>query len=156
MTKIFRPNPKTSPRIPHDRGFSLLEILVVLAIMGLLLSVVSVRMFSMIESTQFIRQSEASLADLKRHRADALLGKHGIAVVSNPSDAQTITALPAQYIRVFKHPEGGVIEGAPVFITRGGVCRGGPITFSDGTNRKISYMLQPPNCRPERMIDPPN
>lgn len=137
----------------HDSGFSLLEILVVLAIMGLLLSVTSARMFSMLDSTRFIRETELALSALKAHRAEALLGKHPLLVLTDTPDPDTVENIKAENIKRFIINESWSVEGASVFITSGGVCTGGPVTFKDDNGREISYTLTPPGCQPERVIE---
>lgn len=154
MTKIFRLKPIKPNMITQDEGFSLLEILVVLAIMGLLLSVVSVRMFAMIDSTRFIRETELALSALKAHRAEALLRKHPVLIVTDTPDTDAVKNINSDYIRTFTIEETWSVEGPPVKITSGGVCTGGPLTFKDNNGREISYSLALPNCQPERIIEP--
>ena len=154
MTKIFRL--KTIKPVLHmrDDGFSLLEILVVLAIMGLLLSVVSVRMFSTIDSTRFIRETELAISGLNAYRAEALLRKHPLLILTDTPDPDAVKNIKADHIRRFELTEDGSVEGPSVSITSGGVCTGGPLTFKDGSGREISYTLAPPNCQPTRITEP--
>lgn len=154
MTKIFRLKPIKPVMKTQDEGFSLLEILIVLAIMGLLLSVVSVRMFSMIDSTRFVRETELALSALKAHRAEALLRKHPILILTDTPDTDAVKNIDSDYIRTFTIEETWSVEGPSVRITRGGVCTGGPLTFKDNNGREIRYSLSPPNCQAERMLEP--
>ena len=127
-------------------GFSLLEVLVVLAIMGLMLSVVSVRLVRTAESVQFTKTADAIISDVVILRAKAVLNDEARILVTDESRVQQLPKAQKKMARLFNLPEGWRAEGDDIFISRTGVCIGGAVTFEDETGRKINYDLQPPMC----------
>jgi len=64
---------KAKPEALKDSGFSLLELLIVLAIMSVMLSIAGTRVISSIESARFARTVDAAIANIRLIRADAML-----------------------------------------------------------------------------------
>ena len=139
----------TSPhRETHDKtaGFSLLEILVVLAIMSLMLSVVSVRFVSTIESNYFAKTADAAMANILLLRADAVLTSENRIMTTDTSRLQQLNDLEKKTMRRLNLPEGWSSSGKEVFISNTGTCFGGVITITDNEGRRAIYTLTAPKC----------
>jgi len=144
---------------PHNRskapnstsGFSLLELLVVLAIMSIVLSLAGARMFSSLESTRFFRTADAAVADVIRLRAEAMLGNESLTLITDSTPAESAADAPRKHRRL-NVPAGWRVSGAPVTISAAGVCGGGQLRLQSPQGRQIDYRLSPPKCTPERLI----
>ena len=140
---------------PDEAGFSLLEIIVVLAIMALMLSLVGTRMINSIDSNSFIRTSEAAVADVLIVRSDAMLSGETRSFVTHSVSEADRRARDLQSLRRFDVPEGWTVEGNVIDISPSGVCTGGYISMRNGQGRKIVFRLSPPKCEPVRVsLDP--
>ena len=141
--------PTFPPRGVLDReaGFSLMEILVVLAIMGLMLSVVSVRLVRTIESAYFSKTADAAMADLLLLRADAVLTGQSRILITDTSRLQELNDFQKKTTRRFNLPEGWSANGEQIFISRTGACFGGNIAIADNEGRRAVYTLTPPRCK---------
>lgn len=137
---------KNNPLLSRESGFSLLEIIVVLAIMALMLSLVGTRMINTIESNSFIRTSEAALADMLIVRSDAMLSGEPRAFVTNSVMKAEIDTRDAQSLRRFDVPQDWTVEGSIIDISPSGVCSGGYISIRNPQGRKAVYRLNPPKC----------
>jgi len=138
--------------VDFEAGFSLLEVLIVLAIMGLILSLVGVRLVNSIDGTRFSKQSEATLADVKLFRAQAMLDKHPLIILTtdNTVDLQT---WPQNFHRRFDIPKGWTVSGEPIKISEGGICYGGAVKISNSNGRSARYILSPPRCELNRVTE---
>lgn len=136
----------------HDKtaGFSLLEVLVVLAIMGLILSVVSIRLTRTVESAYFSRTADAAIASLLVLRADAVLKKENRTLITDTSRKKD--DLEKENIRRLDLPEGWKVSGEAINISRTGTCFGGDIILSDNKGRQAVYKLIPPKCKAIRYV----
>jgi len=152
------------PLIPsaQDRGFSLLEVLIVLAIMAVMISLIGVRIVNSVDGTRFARHSEATLAQVKQFRAQAMLTKRKLIIItqdsSDDSGANTATDLqnwPQNSRRQFNAPEGWTISGADIKISEGGICYGGIVNLADGNGRHAQFSLTPPRCDIQRYLPDP-
>ena len=130
-------------------GFSLLEMLVVLAIMGIVLSVVSVRMVSSIESTRFVKTAEMAVRDIKLLRLEAMLDKKSIKIFGS-SDRESEKSSANIEIHRLNLPNDWTVAGDDILISTTGFCSGGYITIKDQSGRKIQFNLTPPKCDVER------
>lgn len=146
---IFLPKKQTQPSA--EAGFSLLEIMVVLAIMGLMLSLVGARMVNSVESNSFIRTSEAAIADVLLVRSDAMLSGESRSFVTHSAAERDIKARDLQSLRRFDVPENWTVEGDIIDISPSGVCSGGYISISNSQGRKAMFKLTPPKCEPVRV-----
>ena len=147
---IFRHKPKHEDTLAY--GFSLLEMLIVLAIMGLILSLISVRMVSSIESSRFSQTASAAMEDIKLVRVRAMLDKTAVRIVPTDTvlDAKTVETFPLNL------PEGWVVKGDIIAISKTGYCSGGNLTLTNPGNRKIAFSLSAPKCEAVRVPMPDN
>lgn len=142
---------KTSHTPSREAGFSLLEIIVVLAIMGIMLSVVGARMVGAVESNRFIRTAEASIADVLLIRSDAMLSGAARSLVTESVTEDEVDARELQSLRRFDVPEGWIVEGDVIDISASGVCSGGYISMKNPEGRLAVFRLIAPKCEPERV-----
>ena len=134
-----------------EAGFSLLEIMVVLAIMGLMLSLVGARMVNTIESNNFIRTSNAAIADVLLVRSDAMLSGQMRSFVTHSASEDEMEARGLQTLRRFDVPDNWTVEGEAIDISPSGVCSGGYISMTNPQGRKAVFKLVPPKCEPLRV-----
>ena len=133
----------------YNAGFSLLEMLIVLTIMGLMLSLVGTRFITTIESTRFSRTADAGISSIKLLRAEAMLGNFPLHVVSAGKQSE-LAKVPNHQIRRLNLPEGWSVNGDNIFISKTGVCGGGKVILQGPTKRRAAYRLDPPLCAPRR------
>lgn len=142
---------KKNISINSELGFSLLEIIVVLAIMGLMLSLVGARMINTIESNSFIRTADAAIADILLVRSDAMLNGESRAFVTHSVLNTELDSRNLQSLRRFDVPEDWIVEGQTIDISPSGVCSGGYISIRNSQGRLVVYRLNPPKCNPIRV-----
>lgn len=141
------------------RGFTLLEMLVVLTIIGLGIGVAGPRTLTTYQSIMFAMERESfeqALADLpyrafKTHR-DLVLGGRTEAAFgarslrSGPSQFETWTGLESVQLEV---PVSWKIDvPQPIVYRASGFCNGGTVSVTVGDFSE-RYLLQPPLCRPQ-------
>jgi len=145
---ILAPNPSQTIKIEasSEAGFSLLEILVVLALMGIMLSVVSVRLVGTAESVYFKKTADDIMANILPLRANAILNDEPRILTLTANSVQRLPLSQRKIARPINLPEGWRVEGDDIFISKTGVCFGGDITLSDNTGRRASYKFVPPAC----------
>lgn len=139
-------------RIETDSGFSLLEILVVLAIMSVMMVLVGTRMTSAIEATRFFRVSENAVADIQTMRVRSMLHQYEHIIVPPSHDLPTLKAWQDTKISTYDIPPDWAAEGDIIKISKHGICSGGMISFTGPAGRKVSYKLIGPSCTAERVI----
>ncbi len=144
------PHKTKNPRA-REAGFSLLEVMVVLAIMGLMLSVVGARMIGAIESNRFIRTAEAAMADVLLVRSDAMLNSSARSLVTESVTESELDKRGLQTLRRFDVPEGWLVEGDIIEISASGVCSGGYVSIKNPEGRLAVFRLNPPKCNAERV-----
>jgi prepilin-type N-terminal cleavage/methylation domain-containing protein len=133
----------TSQRV--DKGFTLIELVVALAIIGLGLSLVVPRMMAWLDRLAFsARQQrfEDALAELgsraRRSGRSVVLRSTDFAAHSNePAPIE----LPSNW---------SLTVEPPIAFRYDGVCTGGEVRLSFPAGER-SYRLQSPYCRPEAM-----
>lgn len=146
--------PITTARPPNDAGFSLLELLVVLAIMSIVLSLAGVRMLNSLDGARFNRTADAAVADLLILRADAMLGGHALVLLTDTARVDN-DIIPPDKQRRLALPQGWRVEGDAITVSATGVCGGGRLRLVGPTGRRIDYVLTPPKCTATRLIAPP-
>lgn len=139
-------------RIESDSGFSLLEILVVLAIMSIMMVLVGTRMTSAIEATRFYRMSENAVADIQTLRVRSMLNQYEHIVVPPSQEAPTLKAWQDIKITSYDIPPDWTADGDIIRISKHGTCSGGVISFTGPAGRKVIYKLAAPSCTAERVI----
>lgn len=120
-----------------------------LAIMGLVLSLVGARMIGNIESQRFIRTAEAAVADVLIIRADAILNAEPRTLITQSRN--TGVDERREFTRRFDIPQDWRVEGDNINISASGVCSGGLIAFTNSQGRRIVYRLDPPRCTAQRL-----
>ncbi len=139
-------------KLKNQAGFSLLEMLIVLAIMGLVLSLVGVRMVSSIEASRFARTADGGIAKIRSIRAEALLDNRALLVMTGNISAPQRQRFKPDQRRTLELPAGWTVTGSPIAISKTGFCSGGRITLRGPSGRQAHYDLQAPACLPERSI----
>lgn len=150
-TMPISPPKQQRPTSRTDAGFSLLEIIVVLAIMALMLSLVGTRMVNAIESNSFIRTSEAAVADMLLVRADAMLSGEPRSFITHSVSQSEMDARTLQSLRRFDVPDNWTVEGSVIDISASGICSGGYISIRNPQGRRAVYKLTPPKCESSRV-----
>ena len=128
-----------------DKGFTLIELVIALAIIGLGLSFVLPRMMAWVDRLAFStrqQQFEDALAELgsrARHsgRSVVLRSTDLAAHTNEPSPIE----LPSSW---------SLTVELPIAFRYDGVCTGGKVRLSFPAGER-SYRLQSPYCRPEAM-----
>lgn len=123
------------------KGFTLLELMVVLVLMGLLASVVLPRMSKVYDRTQAAFELEDVRLSLARIPLQAFTANVRYELVRLPSDIN-------QSLPIFL-PDGWTIETAsPIVYQSNGICLGGNLVAAYG-DVKYKFELLPPNCVPK-------
>lgn len=133
-----------------EAGFSLLEMLVVLAIMGVVLSMVGLRLSSTIESTRFVKTAESAMEDIRLMRLRALLDEKATVIVTSQFFSPEENAMPLRLERL-NVPEDWTVSGDNISISTTGYCTGGRIHISDNKGRNISFDLYEGSCDAQRL-----
>lgn len=141
-------------RDKNERGFTLLEVLVVLAIFGIILSLAGARMMGSIESARFARLSDAIMAEVLVVRAEAMLSNEPRVIATQTMSRADIESVPTAYLKRFTLPEGWSVTGAPVHITQSGICQGANLRIMSDKQRIADYLLKPPYCEATRLAAP--
>jgi prepilin-type N-terminal cleavage/methylation domain-containing protein len=133
----------TSRRV--DKGFTLIELVIALAIIGLGLSFVLPSMMAWVDRLAFsARQQrfEDALAELgsRAHRSGRSVVLRSTDLVPNPNEPPPIE-LPSSW---------SLTVEPPIAFRYDGVCTGGTVWLSFPAGER-SYRLQAPYCRPEAM-----
>jgi len=130
-------------------GFTLLEILVVLAIVGLLAGMVLPQL-----------QKMASSVEISNQRTDIKLAIEGLGyqvyATGKPVVLADVAAISATESTKPDHPlripAGWKIQVLqPVRYAINGVCSGGRIAITDPNQVREAFLLRPPRCRLEPM-----
>jgi prepilin-type N-terminal cleavage/methylation domain-containing protein len=133
----------TSQRV--DKGFTLIELVVALAIIGLGLSFVLPRMMAWVDRLAFStrqQQFEDALAELgsRARRSGRSVVLRSTDLAPNSNDPSPIE-LPSSW---------SLTVEPPIAFRYDGVCTGGKVRLSFPAGER-SYRLQSPYCRPEAM-----
>lgn len=134
----------------QDNGYSLLEILVVLAITSVMLTLVSVRLVQSIESNYFIQSSKAAIAEIKILRAQAILNSKRFVLITDDTSDVFLRDIDLDSQRRLNLPHEWSVLGQPVEISPFGFCSGGVLTITDKKGRLLKYRLEPPKCEAVR------
>jgi prepilin-type N-terminal cleavage/methylation domain-containing protein len=121
----------------RGKGFSLLEMLVVLALMGLLVALVAPAGFRMVASWRRATQAEDILGQLASLPDVARQGARPITLSATGQDPAILTL-----------PEGWRLElEGPLEVRANGACSGAEGVLIDEDDVPIAFALQAPYCR---------
>jgi prepilin-type N-terminal cleavage/methylation domain-containing protein len=128
-----------------DNGFTLIELVVALAIIGLGLTFVLPRMMAWVDRLAFsTRQQrfEDTLAELgsKARRSGRSVVLRSTDLAPNPDEPSPIE-LPSSW---------SLTVEPPIAFRYDGICTGGKVHLSFPAGER-NYRLRPPYCRPEAM-----
>jgi len=128
-----------SPRVVAA-GFTLLELLVVMALIGLMAGLAMPRMYALYNSASMAYDKDQILLQLSRLGYQARSARTGL-VLDRLVWSDPVALMPVL-------PEGWtVVADAPVNYYANGVCGGGAVTLIYG-DRRQRWGLAPPLCRP--------
>lgn len=133
-----------------EAGFSLLEILIVLAIMGVMMTLIAPRMVSSIESARFSRTVNLAAQQVSQLRAQAVLEKRPIIFAPSGGEIININALTITDLEL---PEGWQMSGDMIAISATGLCEGGRVSFTSQNGQSAIFKYEAPHCRAERISD---
>lgn len=126
----------------REAGFSLLEILVSLAVLSAIATLVTVSSVSMVQSMRERTELRQLTNDVEMYRFVALT-----------KDLQiTLSNDPVQNYAELDLPEGWqMIATPPIVFSRHGTCTTGSIALSSPRGRTYHYLLVPQSCRLQSM-----
>lgn len=131
---------KPARRPDQGEGFSLLEILVVLAIMALLAAVSAPPLARLLDSAEFRSRTDGAARDISQIRVAAFL--QGRPFVFAPDAPE---AAPVDSIREMA-AQGWLFRGDPIAASTAGVCSGGEITMVAPNGRAATFVFTAPDC----------
>jgi prepilin-type N-terminal cleavage/methylation domain-containing protein len=129
-------------------GFSLMEIMVTLAIISIVVSLVTASLSNSLQSARFAALTKAAVAEVRNYRAKALLSGQSAVIVTDTS------ASPSKSIKNIWRlplPPKWTTEGAAIEISPSGMCLGGEILMINPRGRRALYRFDPPECIPKRV-----
>lgn len=129
-------------------GFSLMEVLVTLAIISIVVSLTTASLSNSLRSARFSSQSKAAAAEVRNYRARALLLGQSAIIATETSDPPAITIPNIWHLPL---PEGWRTEGKAIALTPSGMCLGGEILMISPQGRRALYTFEAPECRPQRV-----
>ena len=125
-----------------QRGVTLLEILVVLAIMGVLIAVTAPSAGRYLDALTFNTKVREIARDVSQMRITALVERR--ALFFPQADAQG----RATYVGLSESlPEGWEISGGPIIFYESGACAGGELTIRTDKEREARLFFTAPHCR---------
>lgn len=130
-------------RLPafYSKGFTLLELMVVLVLMGLLAGVVLPRMSKTYDRTQAAFELEDIRLSLARIPMQAFTANVRYELTKLPSDINQ--SIPVNL------PDGWTVQAAsPIVYQSNGICLGGNVVAAYG-DTEYEFALLPPNCIPK-------
>ena len=130
------------------KGFSLIEVIVTLAIISIVVSMVSVSLANSLQIAKFSALSRAAADEVRVIRARALLDRQNVMIVTDNSPIPDTVMAKIMHLPL---PQDWRTEGEAIEITAMGMCLGGKVRMISPQGRQITYAFQPPACIPERV-----
>ena len=134
----------------NESGFSLLEILIVLAIMGLMMTLVAPRLVSSIEAVRFARTADLGAQQISQLRAQAILRKQPVIFAPSGNLETDVNAIGVSALDL---PEGWSVSGDVMRISATGLCTQGQFRLTNPNGQVADYLFTPPKCRPVRVFN---
>lgn len=132
---------RLNPSARRQAGFSMLEILVALAIMSVVATLVTVSSISMVESMRERTELKSLVNDIEMYRYVALTRDKQVIVASD-------AALNAQQLNLL--PEWQVTATPAIVFSRHGTCTTGAVKMISPRGRTYDYLLVPQACELQR------
>lgn len=125
----------------RQRGVSLIEILVVLAIIGALVAVTAPSLDRYLDSLTFNTKTQSIARDIARLRIKALVERRTLFFPQ--ADERGAAAYDGLSEPL---PEGWAIEGDPVIFFESGACTGGALSVTAPGERSVLLNFSAPHC----------
>jgi general secretion pathway protein G len=131
----------------RDRGFTLLEMLVVLVIVGLLAGVALPQLQKLAASVEISNQRTNIKAAIEGLGYQAYVNRKAFAL----ADLATLSAADGAALgQLLQIPPGWQLSiPQPIPYANNGVCGGGKLSIIDPNQVRESFVLKPPQCRLE-------
>ena len=126
----------------RQRGITLIEILVTLAIVGLMLAVAVPSFGRYLEGAAFRGKTEEVGRDIARLRITALVDQQVLFFPQTDENGNTTYAGLSQPL-----PQGWVIEGQSIGFFDRGACSGGALSIQSPSGRTAILDFKAPFCR---------
>ncbi|MDQ7018983.1 MAG: prepilin-type N-terminal cleavage/methylation domain-containing protein [Robiginitomaculum sp.] len=133
---------------PGNTGFSLMEVMVTLAIISIVVSLATASLSNSLQSARFASLSKAAATEVRNYRAKALLLGQSAVIVTDTSEPPTETIRNVWRLSL---PKGWKTQGDAIEITPSGMCLGGEILMINPKGRRALYRFAPPECIPKRV-----
>lgn len=124
-------------------GFTLLEILVVLAIAGLLVGVALPQISGMAERVRIANQRQGIQAAIEELGYRAYATGQVLVIPATPTEKNS----PPTTLPLILPTGWRLVTHKPILYAINGICSGGGVELIDPEQRTESYQLLPPHCR---------